>query len=141
MTLESERDELEGHARVAWPAHPVPPDLPGTPWIPDMCRERRMATVALAGPVAELVFRGEDVLAEPEAVATWRGDWLEAEAQIARMHATPDARERERDAILAELRDMFDDPVGYERLARIADALDAHGTLDGRLFLEAVVDR
>lgn len=129
VTLESEREGVEGHVSVEWGR------------ADDETEAHRQATVALAGPVAELVFQGEDVLHDPEALASWRADWETAESWLIRGHADPLARDEARHAILRELHTLFDGPAGYERLARVADALDAHVTLDDRLFLEAVEDR
>ncbi len=126
VTLESERDETEGHCTVVWqrtaPAHEA----------------RRQATVALAGPVAELVFLGNGVLESATTLTSWRADWDEAEAQLERLHLDVEERQRTRLAILQELHETFDGPRNYERLARIADALDAHTTLDETLFQEVL---
>jgi len=126
VTLESERDDHEGHVAVEWHAAPVEEEA------------RRLATVALAGPVAELLFRGEALLEDPEVLCAWRGDWDEAETQLARLHSDPLEREETRRAILRELHRAFDGARGYDSLARLADALDAHVTLDEALFLEAL---
>lgn len=126
LSLESELDGATGHARIRWPA---------------AGREehaRRLAAVALAGPLAERVFLGEDVLHDPSALSAWRADWDAAEAQLAQLHALDDHRERARRAILSELLTLFEQPTTYEALARVADALDAHGTLDEFLFEEAL---
>jgi len=125
VTLESEHDGHEGHVAVEWRTTGADDDA------------RRLATVALAGPVAELVFRGQDVLEDPAALSSWRGDLDEAEAQLERLHADPAEREGTRRALLRELRDCFE-TRGHECLARLADALDAHVTLDEVLFADAV---
>jgi hypothetical protein len=126
VTLESDRDDHDGHVAIEWPPAPPPEEA------------RRFATVALAGPVAELVFRGEDLLEDPDVLSAWRGDWDEAETQLARLHADPAEREKTRRAILRELHAWFDEARNHETLARLADALDAHVTLDEALFLEAL---
>ena len=126
VTLESERDEAEGHCTVVWQRTAPAPEA------------RRHAAVALAGPVAELVFLGELVLDNTTALSSWRADWDEAEAQLERLHLDVEERQRTRLAILQELHETFDGPRNYERLARIADALDAHTTLDEPLFQEAL---
>jgi len=126
VTLESESDDFEGHVAVEWSSAAAGEEA------------RRLATVALAGPVAELVFRGEDVLVDPGVLLAWRGDWDEADAQLARLHADAPEREEARRAILRELHGFFDEAGNYERLARLADALDAHVTLDEALFAEAL---
>lgn len=130
VSLESELDDHEGHVAVEWST------------ASRLDSARRSATVALAGPMAELVFRGEDVLEDPDLLpgmlAAWRGDWDEAEARLAELHPDEDQREAARRAILQELRELFQSDRGYECLARIADALEAHVTLDEGLFFNAV---
>ena len=126
VTLASEEDALEAHVAVRWPPAADPTD-----------DARRQALVALSGPVAELVFRGQDVLDDTAALWTWRADWDEAQRCIARLEPVEERREPLLHALLRELHDTFDDPHTYERLARIADALDAHETLDEALFLDA----
>ena len=128
VTLESDRTGFEAHAAVEWRC------------LSDSMDARRMAMVALAGPVAEFVFRGEDLLDDPGALFAWRDDWDEAQAQLAKIHESEEEIEQARRAILVELRKRFDEEHGYECLARIADALDAHETLDEALFLEIVED-
>lgn len=125
LTIESELDEFEAHARIEWQ--------------PASRRElaERSATVALAGPVAELLFQGASVLEDPDALASWRGDWDEADRQLATLHPQEEQREAARQTILRRLHEEFGDADGYERLARVADALEAHGTLDEGLFDEA----
>ena len=127
LTLESERDDFDGHVAVEWPATKA------------ALHARRLALVALAGPVAELMFRG----AVPNAavLSAWRRDWAEAEAQLAHLEADPSRRVAMRHGILRELYESFDDVDNYEQLARLADALDAHGTLDDVLFQDAIADR
>lgn len=126
VTLESECEGFEGHVTVEWSA------------AAEEDAARRDATVALAGPVAELVFRGEDLLDDAQALASWRRDWDEADAQLVRLHSDPREREATRRAILGDLRRQFDEARGYETLARLADALDAHVTLDEVLFTDAL---
>ncbi len=128
VTLESEFDGHEGHVAVEWRGAEAR----------DVAR--RSALVALAGPVAEVVFRGDDVLEDPSALSAWRGDWDEADAQLAVLHPVAAEREAGRRGLLQELRDVFDASEGYDCLARLADALDAHETLDEPLFLEALGD-
>ncbi len=126
VTLESEIEGLEAHVAVEWER------ADGREGI------RSQALVALAGAVAELVFRGEDVLEDPTLLWSWSGDWDEAREQLARLKLDARAEEAELRSILDELHVLFRGPCNYERLARVADALDAHGTLDRGLFLEAI---
>ena len=57
----------------------------------------------------------------------------EARTQPESLHPDPNEREK----ILRELHEMLGTGQGYERLARVAEALDAHETLDEDLFREA----
>jgi len=128
VTLESEIEGLDGHVAVEWRA------------MREDDAARCSATVALAGPVAELVFEGADLLHDDAARSTWREDWREASTQLARLHSDLVTREDARRAILRRLHSRFDSSEGYECLARLADALDAHETLDEGLFLDALGD-
>lgn len=128
VTLESELDGHEGHVAVEWRA------------MPEDDAARCSAIVALAGPVAELVFQGEDLLYDEAALSTWAEDWREADGQLARLHPEQHERETARRTIFRQLRDRFDSIEGFECLARLADALDAHETLDEGLFLDALGD-
>ena len=128
VTLEPDADGLDGQTAVEWPAM-VERDAA---W--------RSALVALAGPVAELVFEGAELLHDPAVRSTWREDWREADSALARLHADPGAREEARRGLLVTLFRLYDSSDGYECLARIADALDAHETLDEDLFLDALGD-
>ena len=124
VTLESELDGHGGHVEVDWT---------------DVAEHvRGSAMVALAGPVAELVYRGEELLDDPQVWAAWRADWDAAEACLEELESEPALREELRRALLAELQAAFGDPHMSERLARIADALDAHETLDSGLFADAL---
>ena len=68
VTLETELEGHEGHTEVAW--H----DMAGAD--PD----RRSASVALAGPLAEVLVRNGGEREDLLALSSWRGDWQEAEA-------------------------------------------------------------
>lgn len=126
VTLESEFDDHDGHVEIAWPG-----DLP-----PDRLA-RHSAMVAIAGPLAELAFRGVDDLEDPDVLSAWRRDWSEFERCVANLESEPSHDETGR-AIVAEVRATLDDFETAERLARVADMLAAHGSLDRTLFEDAV---
>lgn len=126
VTLESELEGHAGHVEVAWHQ----PESPS--------RARRLAAVALAGPIAELVHLGEDALDDPRALSSWSGDWSEAEASLGAAVKSEADRDALRRELVREVRALFEDPQVYERTARVADALDAHGTLDELLLEEAL---
>ena len=124
VTLESDRAGFEAHVAVEWTDLSADKDA------------YRLATVALAGPVAELVFTGAGIVEDEGVLFAWRDDWDDAQAQLERLAEDEEECERLRRQILAELYRDFSAPNAYERLARIADALEAHETLDEGLFLE-----
>ena len=126
LSIESDDDAFDAHVRVDWPLADAAEDA------------RRGALVALAGPVAELAYRREDALDDPSLIEAWQGDCDEADACLRVLHPDGETRDRARRALLHELHAFFDDPVNYDALARIADALDAHGTLDDVLFSDAL---
>ncbi len=96
---------------------------------------RKIALAALAGPVAEARWRGDmDLL---ESLAAWEADWREATRAIAAF-AAPHERSTALRALIDEAASAFDDEDCWERLCRVADALEAHGTLDRDLFGDAI---
>jgi hypothetical protein len=125
VTLESEFDDHAGHTAVAWSG------------FAEEERTRRSALVALAGPVAETLYVGEDV-EDPAVLATWRADWEEAEACLRRLAEDPEERGVLRQRLLAELVGLFRDERVWEQLARIVDALDAYETLDADMIEDAL---
>ncbi len=127
VTLESELDDHEGHVEIGWPGA-----------LPVRDRTRASALTALAGPIAELVL-GDDVdEIDPEVLASWHHDWREFESCLDRLTQDPQERAALQTELLRELHATFADPETHEQLARIADMLSAHGTLDDVLFLDAI---
>jgi len=126
VTIESESDVNEAHVSVEWPAASA--------------HERALceAQVALAGPVAELVYRGEEVLDDPATFEAWRGDWDCAARYLSQIHATVEELDEARQQILVDIQALLVDPENHERLARLADTLDAHGTLDESLLADVL---
>jgi hypothetical protein len=96
----------------------------------------KLVLVALAGPVAEMVYRGEPF--HPALVAEWSSDWRQASEA-----ATPLAPDELRRTRLLEertvgLHGLLSDDGHWEAVAGIADHLLAHGTLDEEMFAEIV---
>lgn len=119
VTLESDNDELDGLTTVRWPNH-NPTE-----------RQRCSALVALAGPLAEARWRGETITLD--AFLAWQNDWREVQQAL-----TSQAHNNDPTKVLhqwlTEVRQQFDDPLVWETLCRIADALEAHATLDDDLL-------
>ena len=126
LTLESDEELFEGRASIAWPPAPAPEAA------------RRSALTALAGPLAELIFRGDVDLEDPDLVRAWDGDWQEVERCAAVVEPDPDLRTDLIQRWIHGVETTLRSPRQEETLARIADALDAHGTLDRTLFEECL---
>ena len=130
VSLEPDDDDdtEQGRTSVAWPRAPRAE------------QQRRSALVALAGPVAELHFRGE--LDQLDTLSAWRADWREVQRALAAQPEPDPQRVLRR--WLAEVRMALCEPAAWERLCRLADALEAHGSLDADLLddlLPAAGDR
>jgi len=122
-----EGDLQDGATRVLWPAAAAGDAA------------RRDALTALAGPVGEARFRGEDLIEDlTHLAAAWARDWAVASRHIQRLAATPDAQRAVCQQLVAHLHDWMDDPRTWERIACLADALHAHGTLDEALVAETL---
>jgi hypothetical protein len=119
VTLESEDDAVAGLTTVRWHNHN------------ESERQRCSALAALAGPMAEARWRGEAIALD--AFTAWRGDWHEVQRALTSHVQTGDPTKLLHQW-LAEVRQQFDDPLVWEVLCRIADALEAHGTLDDDLL-------
>lgn len=91
--------------------------------------QEKAVWVALAGPVAEMIYRGEPY--HPGLVAEWRSDWLLAWEAAADLHAS----QRERLAYLERtsirLYRLLNRDDHWAALAAIVDHLVAHETLEG----------
>lgn len=120
VSLEDEDDGLHGRTSIRWRA------AAGAE------QSRRSALVALAGPLAELHWRGD--LDDADALSAWRADWREVRHALAVHH------DQDSDTLLqnwlAEVRQVLTDAAEWERLCRLADALEAHGTLDADLLVD-----
>ncbi len=125
VTIESELDDHMSHTEVEWSGFGA------------IERARRAAMVSLAGPIAEMLETGADPT-DPATLSTWRGDWEGAINSIRRLSTRAEERYRIRKQMVQEITAFLRDPTVRERLARVVDALDAHGTLDETLFDDAL---
>ena len=113
-------------------------------WVGMTASERLRCTVAvaLAGPLAELQLRDEGALEDDALLLSlrraWGADWAEAEAGLARLERDPERREELLQGLLADVRELLSRGDVQERVLRVADMLDAHGTLDAALFEETL---
>lgn len=122
LTLEAEDERLEGHAAVEWSTRD-PLEL-----------ARLSGLTALGGPLAELLQRGVHDLEDPDLLAAWEADEAEIERAAALLEPDPAERIALIRGWIDRVRALLDDPHIEELVARVADALDAHGTLDEALF-------
>ncbi|MEM7518321.1 MAG: hypothetical protein AAF368_15540, partial [Planctomycetota bacterium] len=101
---------------------------------------KRLATLsaltALGGPLAELLRFGSD---SAEEIAAWTADWEEVLRAAELVATNSEEQARTIDRWIDEVRAMLGADEVEERIARVADALEAHGTLDATLFEDCVV--
>ncbi len=84
--------------------------------------------VSLAGPIAEMIYRGES--AALELVPEWAADWNAAhEAAISICNKQPAAR-RLLQSVVDEINQLMDSANAWAAVSAIADDLLAHETLD-----------
>lgn len=121
-SIEPDEDELMGQTAVEWSG------------VDALERARRSAMVALAGPVAEAWWRGEASVVD--ALTSWRADWQEVERALLVVPA--DERDASLRGWLADVRFELLGEVAWEHVCRVADMLEAHGTLDETLIEDAL---
>lgn len=123
-TIESEFDHHRGHTVVEWVGV-------------DVAEVRVLsALVALGGPIAETLWLGDEP--DGDAFSAWQRDDAEVDAALASVE--PDARERTRAVWIEQVVARLRHPVTWERLCRVADQLEAHGSLDADLLDVVLVE-
>lgn len=87
----------------------------------------RLVLVALAGPVAEMIYTGDPF--HPAMVAEWAGDWKDAVEAARLFHPNPRQCIAWLEGVTVDLyRQLKSDPM-WNALAALADELLAHETL------------
>ncbi|MFK7741395.1 MAG: hypothetical protein AB8H80_13850 [Planctomycetota bacterium] len=141
-TLESEDEDERGNTAVRWWNME-----PGE-------RIRRSALTALGGPIAEQIWLGSHAGGDQEDVAarlaSWRADWDEVEqaldAEISpprgpgeEVPADPQrTREQVLQAWIREVHEHLAESSTWELVCRLADQLEAHGTLEAEQVSETL---
>jgi hypothetical protein len=129
VSIAPDRDDgprREGEAQIAWRRGRMTP------------REfaHKQVLVALAGPAAEMIYRGEPL--HPGMVAEWSADWRDAWRSAAEIHAD----ERKRLVFLEEAARLLHERLGrdehWQAIAALADELSAHEILDGEQVRDAL---
>ena len=95
----------------------------------------KSAMVALAGPVAEMIFTEQPF--HPAYVAEWQNDWLMA-LQAMQHISEPQRRLASLEQTTLELYQVFREDHHWAAIGAIADHLLAHETLDWEMLQEAV---
>jgi hypothetical protein len=121
LTIEPPRDDGPdrfGEVQVIWQRQP--------------CNARehhnQLVLVALAGPVAEMIHRGEPL--HPGFVAEWSSDW--AAAWQAAEAIVPDSRKRLSflEEAVRQIHALFSRDEHWAAIAALSDNLQAHETLE-----------
>lgn len=122
VTVEDDDDAFGGRVVIRWPG-----DDP-----------EASARVALAGPLTEIVRLGVERDEDVTLAAAWEADWAEVERAAAALEPDPERRTPLIEGWIAAVRRDLEQDRVMDLIARVADAVDAHGTLDEALFSDCV---
>lgn len=93
----------------------------------DWQAQREILTI-LAGPVAEMIYRGEDM--HPALFPPWQHDWQWAWTRSARLFREPNKRKGFLEATIASLKQHLNHDLCWAAIAAVSDELLAHEYLD-----------
>ncbi|GAA5508460.1 hypothetical protein Rcae01_03926 [Novipirellula caenicola] len=93
----------------------------------DWQRQRELMTI-LAGPVAEMIYRGERL--HPAHFGPWQGDWQQACERSVGLFSHPAEQIRFLEQIIARLYRRMADDQWWAAIAAVADELLAHEALE-----------
>ena len=129
LTIDPDRDDgprRYGDVQLQWPAE--------TGAVKSLLQSQLL--VAMAGPVAEMIYLGETP--HPGMVAEWAADWREAAALAQRLVAEPGARLAYLEAQTSKLYHRLRRDEYWAAVAAIADELLAHEWLEDEQVRELV---
>ena len=129
VTLEPDRDDLPdrfGDTQIEWTLGQFT----------DRQLHGKCVLVALAGPAAEMIYRGEPC--HPGFVPEWAEDWREAWKTAAQLFPNERDRVRYLEQATAQLYRLLRRDDHWTTLASIVDHLLAHETLD-REMIEDII--
>ena len=89
---------------------------------------QRALQVALAGPVAEMLYTGDPF--HPAGIAEWQQDWRMAEDYVSRLPVRPSERAAWLEQLTVELYRLLDTEPHWSAIAALADHLLAHDSLE-----------
>lgn len=118
--------ERFGDCLVNW--GPISPDC-------DWQRQREIMTI-LAGPVAEMIYRGEKL--HPAAFEPWQDDWRLAFSLSQSIHPNPVRRTRWLEMMIVEMHQRMNDEICWAAIAAVADELLAHEALEEEQLYETL---
>lgn len=119
--------------------HPVREAEVAIQWPKDLNTRRshrNQLLVALAGPAAEMVYRGEPL--HPAFVQEWSMDWAEAVEIAQEFERSLEKQNALLERIARELFELFRRDDLWQATAEVADLLEAHETLEGDEVVEVL---
>lgn len=121
VTLEPEWDEgpaREADIQIEWPVQG---------WS-EAVRRVKLVEVALAGPVAEMHYRGEPF--HPGFIPEWAADWQLAWQAASSLHSPNVLRLRYLENVTRQVYQQLDQAACWAAVSAVADSLLAHETLE-----------
>ena len=91
-------------------------------------QQQRELMTMLAGPVAEMIYRGE--MLHPAHFGPWQGDWQQAWEHCAISVPDPERRTRLLETLVVHLHRRMSDDGCWGAIAAVSDELLAHEYLD-----------
>ncbi|HTN75180.1 MAG TPA: hypothetical protein VL096_08035 [Pirellulaceae bacterium] len=129
VTIEPDRDDgprRSGEAQVIWRRSRMTPKE----------FHNKLVLVALSGPAAEMIYRGEDL--HPAQLPEWSADWHEAWTVAAEIHANERLRLAFLEAAINEWEQLLRRDSHWAAIAALADSLLAHETLEEEEIRDAL---
>ena len=120
------RDDRSGDTQVEWQLSRYSPDEFAV----------KSAWVALAGPAAEMVYRGEPY--HPGLVAEWAEDWREAWQAVQSIRPSERQRMKYLEQQAVQIHRLMNDDQNWAAVAELADLLLAHDYLEADQVEECV---
>lgn len=96
----------------------------------------REVLACLAGPAAEMVYRGEHLRITK--MQQWAADWQFADELTSRLIPNAAKRQLFLESVVERLVELFDQPSFWMAIAETAEQLSAHQTIEGEVVVEIV---
>jgi len=131
VTIDPDWDDgpqRHGDTQIAWPRKRLS----------ERELQEKIILVALAGPVAEMIYSGDPY--HPGLVAEWSADWRQAWSAAEGLHRDEQARMAYLEQISIQLYHLLNQDRHWEAIAMLVDNLLAHETLDAEMISEIIED-